>query len=54
LCATSYLDDFVAFASRDGRLASLQELSPALGRRWLLATQSTIGLVVLSQRASLG
>ena len=37
----AYLDDFVAFASRDGSLASLQELSPALGRRWLLATQST-------------
>lgn len=37
----AYLDDFVAFASRDGRHASLQEFCPALGRRWLLATQST-------------
>jgi site-specific recombinase XerD len=37
----AYLDDFVAFASRDGDAAALQDLSPAVARRWLLATQGT-------------
>jgi site-specific recombinase XerC len=37
----AYLDDFVAFASREGVAASLQDLSPAVARRWLLAAQAT-------------
>lgn len=35
----AYLDDFVAFASREGGAASLQDLTPPAARRWLLATQ---------------
>ncbi len=37
----AYLDDFVAFASREGATASLQDLTPPVARRWLLATQGT-------------
>lgn len=37
----TYLDDFAKFASRDGGPATLEDLAPAIARRWLLATQST-------------
>ena len=35
-----YLDEFVAFADRNGRPACVDDLAPAIGRRWLLAVQS--------------
>jgi site-specific recombinase XerC len=37
----TYLDDFVKFASRVAGPATLEDLAPAIARRWLLATQST-------------
>jgi len=37
----TYLDDFLRFASREAGSATLDDLSPAIARRWLLATQST-------------
>jgi site-specific recombinase XerC len=37
----TYLDDFVKFASREDGSATLDDIAPAIARRWLLATQST-------------
>lgn len=34
-----YLDEFVGFAGRDGRSPTLDDLTPATSRRWLLAIQ---------------
>ena len=36
-----YLNDFARFAARDSGSATLDDLSPAIARRWLLATQGT-------------
>lgn len=35
-----YLDEFVGFAGRDGRSPTLDDLTPATSRRWLLAVQA--------------
>jgi site-specific recombinase XerD len=36
-----YLDEFVAFVARDGRSSTLDNLTAATSRRWLLALQAT-------------
>ena len=37
----TYLDEFAAFAGRGNQPGTLEDLTPAIARRWLLATQSS-------------
>jgi site-specific recombinase XerC len=37
----TYLDEFAAFAGRGKQPGTLEDLTPAIARRWLLATQSS-------------